>query len=58
MWSFLTIVHPFRIPIPIYEKKIWVQQENLYKISYLFTCISNLILAIHMQRVNGYEEPF
>jgi hypothetical protein len=24
----------------------------------LFTCISNLILAIHMQIVNGLEEPF
>jgi hypothetical protein len=24
----------------------------------LFTCISNLILAIHMQSVNGLKEPF
>jgi hypothetical protein len=24
----------------------------------LFTCISNLILAIHTQSVNGLEEPF
>jgi hypothetical protein len=24
----------------------------------LFTCISNLILAIHMQSVNGLEKPF
>ncbi len=44
-----------RIPIPMCDKKIWVQQENSYKISYLFTCISNLILAIHTQSVNGYE---
>jgi hypothetical protein len=27
-WSFLSVVHPLQIPIPMYEKKIWVQQEN------------------------------
>jgi hypothetical protein len=58
MWSFLSVVHPLQIPIPMYKKKIRVQQENSYKISYLFTCVSNLILAIHMQSKNGYEEPF
>jgi hypothetical protein len=42
----------------MYKKKIPVQQENSYKISFLFTCISNLILAIHMQSMNGYKEPF
>ncbi len=24
--------HPLRIPIPMLEKKIWIQQENLYKL--------------------------
>ncbi len=33
-WSFLSIVHPLRITIPMCEKKIWVQQENSYKITY------------------------
>jgi hypothetical protein len=28
-WSFLSIVHPLRIPILMYEKKVRVQQENL-----------------------------
>jgi hypothetical protein len=23
--------HPLRIPIPMLEKKIWIQQENLYQ---------------------------
>jgi hypothetical protein len=57
-WSFFSVVYPLQIPIPMCKKKIWVQQENSYKISYLFTCISNLILAILMQSMNGYEEPF
>jgi hypothetical protein len=25
--------HPLRIPIPMLEKKIWIQQENLYEIT-------------------------
>ncbi len=25
--------HPLQIPIPMLEKKIWIQQENLYKIT-------------------------
>ena len=33
-WSFLSVVHPLQIPIPMCEKKILVQQENLYKITY------------------------
>jgi hypothetical protein len=57
MWSFLSVVHPLRIPIPMCEKKIRVQQENSYKITYCM-CISNLILAIHPQSVNGLEELF
>jgi hypothetical protein len=28
-WSFLSVLHPLRIPIPMYEKKVRVQQENL-----------------------------
>jgi hypothetical protein len=24
--------HPLQIPIPMLEKKIWIQQENLYEI--------------------------
>jgi hypothetical protein len=34
MWSFLCVVGPLQIPIPKCEKKIWVQQENLQKITY------------------------
>jgi hypothetical protein len=34
MWSFLSVVHPLRIPIPMYEKKIQVQQQNSWKITY------------------------
>jgi hypothetical protein len=33
-WSFLSFVHPLRIPIPMCKKKIRVQQENSYKITY------------------------
>ena len=25
--------HPLQIPIPTLEKKIWIQQENLYEIT-------------------------
>jgi hypothetical protein len=49
-WSFLSVIHPLWIPIPMYEKKIWVQQENLYKISYLFMCISNLKFLHYIRR--------
>jgi hypothetical protein len=41
-----------------------VPEENMgstrksVEIYLLFTCITNLILAIHMQRVNRLEEPF
>ncbi len=34
MWSFLSVLHPLRIPIPMHEKKFRVQQENSYKITY------------------------
>ncbi len=42
----------------------YVQEENLgsarqfVEIYLLFTCITNLVLALHMQSVNGLEEPF
>jgi hypothetical protein len=42
----------------------YVQEENLgstrksIEIYLLFTCITNLILVIQMQSVNGLEEPF
>jgi hypothetical protein len=42
----------------------YVRDENLgstrkfVQINLLFTCISNLILAIHTQIVNGLEEHF
>jgi hypothetical protein len=29
MWSFLSIVHPLQISIPMYKKKVRIQQENL-----------------------------
>ncbi len=34
MWSFLSIVHPLRTPIPMCKKKVWVQEGNLYKMTY------------------------
>jgi hypothetical protein len=34
IWNFLSVVDPLRIPIPMCKKKIWVQQENLYKFTY------------------------
>jgi hypothetical protein len=38
----------------MYKKKNRVQQENSYKITYcLRVCITNLILALHTQSVNG-----
>jgi hypothetical protein len=42
----------------------YAREENLgstrksVEIYLLFTCITNLILAIHTQSVNGLEEPF
>jgi hypothetical protein len=41
----------------------YVQEENLgskrkiLEISLLFTCITNLIVALHTESVNGLEEP-
>jgi hypothetical protein len=29
-WSFLSVIQPLQILIPMYDKKIWIQQENLY----------------------------
>jgi hypothetical protein len=59
MWSFLCIVCPLRIPIPMCKNKIQVQQENSLKFTYcLCVSITNLILALHMQSVYGLEEPF
>jgi hypothetical protein len=34
MWSHLFVVPPLQIPIPMCEKKMQVQQENSYKITY------------------------
>jgi hypothetical protein len=34
MWSFLSVVHPLQIPIPMCKKKIHVQQKKLYNITY------------------------
>ncbi len=34
MWSFLSVVHPLLIHIPMYEKKVRVQQENSKKFTY------------------------
>ncbi len=42
----------------------YVREENLgstrkfVEIYLLFMCITNLILALHMQSMNGLEEPF
>jgi hypothetical protein len=52
-----------RCPSPL-NTYSYVQEENLgstrkfIETYLLFTCITNLILAIHTQRVNGLEEPF
>ncbi len=27
-WSFLSVIHPLQIPIPMYEEKVRVQQQN------------------------------
>ncbi len=57
-WSF-SVCCPS--PLDTYS---YVQEENLgstrkfVEIYSLFTCITNLILATHMQSVNGLEEPF
>jgi hypothetical protein len=34
MMALLLAKDEVQIPIPMYEKKFWVQQENLYKITY------------------------
>jgi hypothetical protein len=34
MWSFLSVVHPIQIPIPMTKKKIQIQQENLQKFAH------------------------
>jgi hypothetical protein len=39
-WSFLSVVHPLRILIPMCVKNIRVQQENLYKITYCLRVFS------------------
>ncbi len=52
-----------RGPSPL-NNYFYVQEENLgsrrksVEIYLLFTCITNLILAIHTQSVKGSEEPF
>ncbi len=52
--SFLSVVHPLGIPILMYEKKIWVQQENSYTITLIvYMYFQPLILAIHTQSMNS-----
>jgi hypothetical protein len=36
MWSFLSVVHPLQIPIPMCEKKIQIQQENPQKFTIVY----------------------
>jgi hypothetical protein len=60
-WSFLSVIHPLRIPIPMYKKKVQVQQEKFVENHLLFTCITNQILAlytIHPRSVDGLEKLF
>jgi hypothetical protein len=40
MWSFLSVVHPLQIPIPMCEKKIWVHKK---------ICTKLLIVYIYYQ---------
>jgi hypothetical protein len=60
-------IHPLPLSAPRQHTPntySYVQEENSgstrksVEIYLLFTCITNLILAIHMKSVNGLEEPF
>jgi hypothetical protein len=48
MWSFLSVVHPLRILIPMHEKKIWVQQENSYSRLY------KIVALVHKKQYVDY----
>jgi hypothetical protein len=54
----VTIIHPLQISIPMCKKKNLSSTRKSVEIYLLFTCITNLILAIHTQSMNGLEEPF
>ncbi len=43
-WSFLSVVRPLQIPIPMCKKKIWVQQENLWKLTYCLRVLPTYFL--------------
>ncbi len=43
-WSFLSVFHPLRIPIPMYKKKVRVQQENSLKITICFCVLPTKFL--------------
>jgi hypothetical protein len=60
-WWFLSVVHPLKIPIPMCEKKIRVQQKKIIENHLLFMCITNQSLAlctIHPQSVDGLKKLF
>ncbi len=46
--SFLSVIHPLRIPIPMSEKKSRVQQENSYKITYCLRVFPTQVLQLDL----------
>ncbi len=54
-WSFLSIVHLLQIPIPMCEKKIRVQQENSYKITYCLRVFPTYIRNGFMPHIMGHK---
>jgi hypothetical protein len=52
-WSFLSVLHLLQIPIPMYEKKVRVQQENLYKITYYLYVLPTKFLHYYV----WYHKP-
>ncbi len=51
-----------RLPPPNTYSYVWEKNlgstRKFIEIHLFFTCITNLILALHMQSVNEQEEPF
>jgi hypothetical protein len=61
MWSFLSVVHPLQIPLPMYEKKVRVHQENLQKFTYPTRGIPigkyTALYDYTEEEVRGYQLP-
>jgi hypothetical protein len=50
MWSFLSVVSPLQIPIPMYEKKIWIQQEKSIKLLIVYVYFQPNSCNTHAER--------